>query len=138
MVALDPFARRARLVGARSVPHDGDSFYMEYDAGCNARVEPELRLLGCYTPELRQPGGREMRDFVAAWFVAADNRLTWPFWISMAMTTRTRERGQKTTLTRYLATVWHFDGRETVGPSINDLVAAELAAHPEWGRGTGG
>lgn len=135
--ALDPFARRARLVAPKDVPHDGDSFWMEYDAGCGTRVEPELRLRDCYMPELAQPGGPQMRQVIVDWFAAADRALVWPFWISMSMTTRLRERGQKTTLTRYLAEVWHFDGTTTVGPSINTVLNAHLARHPEWGHGIG-
>jgi hypothetical protein len=136
MVALDPFARRARLVPPKDKPHDGDSFWMEYDAGCGSRVEPELRMLGSYMPEIKEPGGPEMRQVVLDWFAAADYTLTWPFWISMVMT-KVREPGQKQTFARYLATVWHFDGRNTVGPSINDVVNTALALHPEWGHGSG-
>lgn len=134
---LDPFARRARLVPPRHLPHDGDSFWMEYDAGCGGRQEPELRLYGAYMPELKDPGGPELRQVVIDWFDAADRTLTWPFWISMVQT-KIREPGQKTTFARYLATVWHFNGRTTVGPSVNEVVNAHLAQHPEWGPGTGG
>lgn len=132
---LDPFARRARLVPPRHLPHDGDSFWMEYDAGCGARVEPELRLLDCYMPESREPGGPELRQVVVDWFAAAP-RINWPFWIAMTMT-KTKEPNQKSTFARYLATVWHFDGRYTVGPSINDVVNSHLTRHPEWGHGRG-
>lgn len=131
---LDPFARRARLVPPRDKAHDGDSFWMEYDAGCTARVEPELRLYGVYMPELKDPGGPEMRQAVDDWFASADYTLTWPFWISMVMT-KTRERGQKMTFTRYLAVVWRYDGLRTVGPSINETVNTLLEAHPGWGHG---
>lgn len=134
--ALDPFARRARLLPPRDKPHDGDSFWMEYDAGCSARVEPELRLEGVYMPELKEPGGIEMRDAVAYWFEQSDHTLTWPFWIVMTMT-KVREPGQRQTFARYLATVWRFNGRNTVGASLNEHVNMILGLHPEWGHGAG-
>jgi hypothetical protein len=133
---LNPFARRARLVPPRDQAHDGDSFWMEYDAGCTGRMEPELRLLDAYMPELDEPGGPELRAVVNTWFAESDHTLTWPFWIHMEMT-KVREPGQKRTFTRYLATVWRFDGRATIGPSVNDVVNLVLAGHPEWGHGKG-
>lgn len=133
---LDPFARRARLVPPRDLPHDGDSFWMELDQGFDARHEPELRLDAVYMPELSQPGGLEMRQIVLDWFAASDHTLTWPFWV-ISTKTKVREPGQRRTFTRYLATVWRFDGRAIVGASVNDIVNAELARHPEWGHGAG-
>lgn len=135
-VPLDPFGRRARLVPPRDEPHDGDSFWMEYDAGCTGRMEPELRLVDVYMPELKEPGGPEMRQVALDWFARSDHTLTWPFWISTVMT-KVREPGQRMTFTRYLATVWRFDGRFIVGPSVNQVVNEVLAEHPEWGHGRG-
>ena len=132
----DPFARRARLLPPYQLPHDADTFTVEYDAGCTARVEPTLRLDGVYMPELKDPGGPDMRQYVANWFATSDHTLTWPFWITMTMT-KVREPGQRVTFARYLATVWRFNGRTTVGPSINDILNTELARHPEWGHGSG-
>jgi hypothetical protein len=125
---------RARL----SKPYDGDSFWVLADTMYGQRYEPELRLLGVYAPEIRkrEPGARETTAFVQAWFDACDPALKWPIYV-LNCKTKVREPGHKTTLTRYLATVWRFDGEKTYGPSLNDEVNAYLAQHPQWGRGTG-
>jgi hypothetical protein len=50
--------------------------------------------------------------------------------------TKTVEPGQKTTLSRYLATVWRY-GEQDHGPSLNDAVTGFVQSHPEWGHGKG-
>jgi hypothetical protein len=57
------------------------------------RAEPELRLdQTVYMPELKDPGGHEMRQVVVDWFAASDHTLTWPFWASTTLT-KVREPG---------------------------------------------
>jgi endonuclease YncB( thermonuclease family) len=139
---LDPFARRARLIPSLGVEniHDGDTVRLEIDSAYGGREEPELRLDGVYMPELRDPGGPEMRRWIIGWFAAADPGVGWPFWVEAArtkVTVKAPEPGQRMTFARYLATVWRFDGARKVGPSLNEALNAELALHPEWGHGKG-
>lgn len=121
--------------------YDGDSFWVLNDTGGTFRWEPELRLLGVHAPELKDPGGPETRDFVNDWFARCDPRRKWPLYVATTLT-KTFEPNQKTTLSRYLAVVWHFHGDPLVKPydpaaSLNEAVDQFLAGHPEWGGGSG-
>jgi hypothetical protein len=135
-VALDPFARRARL-NSNDLIHDGDTLYLEYDAGCTGRMEPDLRLQDTYMPEIDELGGTYMRGVAIAWageWMNHNPQLTWPFWITMTMT-KHQEPKQKLTFARYLAMVYRFDGKDIVGRSLNAILNDELETHPEWGHG---
>jgi hypothetical protein len=91
-------------------------------------------------PELSEPGGREATEFVNTWLgraAAAQRDTRWSLWVQTVPTAAV-EPGQRTTLARYLATVWRYDQRPdctTGGPSLNDAVNGFLAGHPEWGHG---
>lgn len=117
-------------------PHDGDSFWMMCDTAGGQRWEPELRLLDVHAPELDQPGGPETTDIVNHWLgtvAAGVPRRRWPFWVETVLT-KTYEPDMKTTLARYLATVFPFEQREPES-SLNWLVRSYLAGHPEWPSG---
>jgi hypothetical protein len=137
--ALDPFQRRARLY-PRMEPHDADTLVLEIDQGWYARAEPPLRLGRAFMPELSEPGGREMRSYVIEWINdwIRDVELDWPFWVVSTKTVRLQEPRQITTLGRFVTDVYRYNGRNTVGPSLTDVVNAELDRHPDWGSGTGG
>lgn len=131
-------------------PHDGDSFWVMYDAGCDARVEPELRLADVHAPELlmrlpraSQPGSVETGLFVAAWLDAARldaGHRRWPLWIETAMTSAA-EPGERWTFRRVVAKVWRvvdcpaWGVAPPDGLSLNYAVAAFLSEHPEWPTG---
>lgn len=131
-MSKDLFGRRARIIAR---PHDADTVKIETDSGYGGREEHDLRLLGCWMPELRDPGGHQMRQVLVDWFAAAP-ALTWPLWVDPVQTT-VREPGQRMTFARYLCVVWHFDGRDIVGAPLNEVLNAHLAGHPEWGHGAG-
>lgn len=137
MLAKTPFGWRAYVVDV----HDADTLRLVLDTGFDGRHEPDLRLLGTYAPELRQPGGPEMRavalNWVTEWTEGAGKDLQWPFWVQTVQTTALVEAKQRTTLGRFVATVWRYDGRYTVGDPLNDVVNADLEKHPEWGHGIG-
>lgn len=138
--------------GFRAYPtrrHDGDSFWVMTDGGFNGRAEPELRLLDVSAPEVGgpkqlQPGGQETTDYINGLLDAATARnpvRRWSLWVETVLT-RTPEPDQKTTLERYLATVWAYDdagpwipGMSPVVASVNAQVNAFLAGHPDWPTG---
>lgn len=75
----EDWVRRARYLSN----HDGDTATLEVSLGWGMVVgEPfTFRLLGVNSPELRDPGGPEARDFAAAWF-AGGGPGKWPFVVS--------------------------------------------------------
>lgn len=138
MLAKIPFGWRAYVVDV----HDGDSLRMVLDTGFDSRHEPSLRLLGAFAPELRQPGGAEMRkvalDWVTEWTTGGGRDLAWPFWVETVQTTTLVEPKQRATLGRFVATVWRYDGRYTIGDPLNEVINGVLEANPQWGGGIGG
>lgn len=46
---------------------DGDSLVVEIDLGFRIVMERSVRLMGINCPEIRATGGKEARDFAAAW-----------------------------------------------------------------------
>ncbi|HVM19791.1 MAG TPA: hypothetical protein VM307_07510 [Egibacteraceae bacterium] len=46
--------------------HDGDTFRLLLDAGCETGMFPWLRVAGADCPELGEPGGAEAAAFTAA------------------------------------------------------------------------
>lgn len=114
---------------------DADSCWALIDTGFNQRCEVELRLLDVYAPEKREAGGKETTDFARDWFANLSSHRLWPLYIETVQT-KVIEPSQKTTFTRYLATVWRY-GEETTGVSLNEHVNRFLAGHPEWPRGIG-
>ena len=115
-------------------PVDGDTVVLLIDQGFDTRHETEVRLIGVYAPERTQPGGAETTRLVADWLVEAQQRnpqRRWPLTVTTVQT-KTVEPGERMTFTRYLATVRAADQPDS---SLNDVVNAELARHPEWGPG---
>jgi endonuclease YncB( thermonuclease family) len=135
-----------------SRPHDGDSFWVMCDAGCDARLEPELRLSDVHAPELAvklpplfQPGGAEATEFVNDWLARAQAAVPdrrWYLSVAIAMTA-SYEPTERTTFRRYVARVWRYadwprpweghmpDPRFT----LNADVQTWLSGHPEWPTG---
>lgn len=115
--------------------HDGDTAVFEAELGFNVRAEVAIRLTGVRAPELSQPGGVQVRDFVNAWLAATTQASTrrWPFWLDCVQTTA-YEPDLKQSFTRYLGTVWIFDQRR-VEDSLNYIVNTYLTGHPEWPPG---
>jgi len=126
---------------ALSKPHDGDSFFMLVDCGFNVCYRAELRLDGVRAPEIHppQPGGLETLEFVNGWLNGVQEaapRRRWPFWIQV-VATDSYEPGMDLSFTRYVATVWRYGDQSVVqAQSLNFLVNAFLAVHPEWPSGS--
>lgn len=118
--------------------HDGDSLWVMCDTAGSHRWEPELRLLGVHAPELDEPGGTETTAFVNGWLRTAATHSAvprrWPLWVETVLT-KGYEPTMRMTFTRYLATVWRFEGQRVYDLSLNAAVTNFLADHPEWGPG---
>lgn len=116
---------------------DGDTVLLISDLGRGVFDEAPIRLKGCFAPESNQPGGKEAAAFLdmAMFRVesrAAVRRFRWPFVVVTEPNT-SPEPAERKSFVRYVGTVYTFD----TGECINDVVRAFLAAHPEWGGGTG-
>lgn len=124
-------ARVLRLV-------DADTMRLLADIGFGVRYEVDLRLIGCWMPETRDPGGPQMRQFaqqwVDDWLAGLGQGLAFPFLVETAQT-KMIEPSQRMTFTRYVGGLWRYDGRQPVGMPLNEVLNAELERHPEWGHG---
>lgn len=111
--------------------HDGDTIWLEIDRGFRDHSIRDLRLYGVFAPELSQPGGTDVRDFVTGWLRAeGDGGNHWPFQVDSV---RVRDNSHEaTTLERYLAIVWSADHTRC----LNDDVTAYIKA-AGYGGGTG-
>lgn len=119
--------------------HDGDTLWLTLDRGYGDRTNHAERLREVFAPELKDPGGPEVHQFVLGWLaVHAPMSAKWPLSVE---TFTTRTGNDILTLGRYVATVYAADPEDvragTAGPSLNTAVSMYLAAHPEWGGGTG-
>lgn len=111
--------------------HDGDTVTVLLDQGYRDTKELEVRLLGVYAPELRQPGGKECREFVNNWFTVSDpNFVRWPFVVTTARM-KVADREQKT-LDRYVATITTIDGSKNLNAEV-----AEFIHKNKYGGGSG-
>lgn len=121
---------------------DADSVRLLCDTGFGQRYEVELRLIGCYMPEARQPGGPEMRQVAQAWVDewtgGLGQLLTWPLLVETSQS-KVIEPSQQRTFTRWLGALYRYDGRRPIGEPLNERLTRVLERdHPEWGRGIGG
>jgi hypothetical protein len=127
-------ARILRLV-------DADTTRCLVDIGFGVRFEVDLRLTGCWMPEAREPGGQEMRaiaqQWADEWTTGRGAGLVWPFLVETSQT-KMIEPSQRMTFTRYVGVLARYDGRQTVGEPLNEVLDAVLEQHPQWGHGIGG
>lgn len=109
---------------------DGDTIVVLLDQGFHGRREEELRLVGVYAPELREPGGKECKEFVITWMSTYCSDIAWPLLITTVKNTNI-EPGERRSFTRYLANI------RTINQSrnLNEDIIAFLSHHPEWGPG---
>lgn len=117
--------KRAQLVSV----YDGDTLTMVLDQGFGDSKEIDVRLLGVFAPELRQPGGRETRQFVVDWLAYRAGAVKWPW---LVVTSRTADH-ETTTFARYVATVSTLDGTQTLNTAVTAFVRAQ-----GYGGGVGG
>src|ERR1044071_2710584 len=130
---------RARLSDKiRAEGDDGDPVLMLLDLGMDVRTEQSIRLAGVWAPELSQPYGQDAAAFTRLTLEEVAERCTarrgrWPF-VVKTDPAKAGERNERRSFTRYVGTLWAAD----TGENLNATIAAYLASHPEWGRGTGG
>lgn len=116
---------------------DGDTVLMVLDQGLNGHAEEAIRLAGVFAPEARQNGGPEVAGFVRLVLDevverATAHRVRWPFLVVTEKVAGVEE-SQRRSFVRYAGTVFARD----TGECLNATIADFIAAHPEWGRGTG-
>jgi len=113
---------------------DGDTLNLLIDTGFSGRVEEAIRLKDVFAPEKNQPGGKEVKGFVAWWLGNSMNSaLKWPLQVYTRPNTKL-EPDEIRTFTRYVGVV------QATGalPTLNEALIMFLAQHPEWGKGIGG
>jgi endonuclease YncB( thermonuclease family) len=114
--------RRAHVEDA----HDGDTLRVRLDQGFGDTKTLNLRLYETFAPELKQPGGKETRQFVLDWLNESDpDGDEWPFVVT---TIRTRADKEAQTLGRYVGILHDVEGR-CLNDDINDFVADKGYAH---------
>lgn len=119
--------------------HDGDTLWLTLDRGYGGRQNHDERLKLVHAPELKDPGGPEVHQFVLGWIaVYADPTDKWPLCVE---TFTTKTGNDIMTLGRYVAMVYAGDPEELRAgkslPCLNADIDGYLAQHPEWGGGIG-
>lgn len=116
---------------------DGDTVLMILDLGMGVFTEEPIRLAGCFAPETSQMGGRESAKFLDLTLSeieerAAARRARWPF-VVRTEPNSSPEPDERRSFVRYVGYLLSADLGENVNIEMSDF----LAAHPEWGGGTG-
>lgn len=106
--------------------YDGDTVTYESDLGRHIRHEADVRLLGVFAPELRQPGGAECRQFVRSWHETRVRGRRWPFLVVTALVwAGDPDRAEaKKTLDRYVATVTCIETNEVLNLAVAEFIRA--------------
>jgi hypothetical protein len=129
---------RARLSDKpRKKGDDGDTVLMILDQGLNNFAEEPIRLAGVWAPESRQNGGPEVATFTQLVFDEVVERATAHHqrWCFLVITEPVMgiESSQERSFVRWVGSVYALD----TGECLNTTIAQFVAAHPEWGHGTG-
>lgn len=116
---------------------DGDTVLMVLDQGFNNFAEEPIRLAGVTAPESHENGGPEAAVFTRMVFDEVAERATahrqrWPFLV-ITEPVGGVESSQRRSFVRYVGSVFALD----TGECLNRTIAEFLAAHSEWGKGTG-
>lgn len=90
--------------------HDGDTFTVRVDLGFRAGLDLELRIADVDAPELRHPGGREARAYLAALTAGALVTVT---------THKTRAGADVRSFVRYVADVTLADGLDVADALVD-------------------
>ena len=98
---------------------DGDTLSMRSDLGRNIFHDVEIRLLGVWAPERKEPGGMETADFVARW---CHDNAELQGWLLLT-TYKNRNDNDVKTFDRWVGTVQTMDGSRTLNLDIQQFVA---------------
>jgi hypothetical protein len=138
------FDYRARLSDkVRKQGDDGDTVLLIWDQGRGTHGEEAVRLAGVWAPELGEPGYREAADHLAGILRAATAEALsegrrWPFHLFTEPNTAV-EPSERQSITRFVGQLYilrpGFKWVPDPADSINRMMAAFLAGHPEWGKG---
>lgn len=113
--------------------YDGDTVKMVLDQGFGDTKQIDVRLLGVFAPEFREPGGPECREFVRMWFEnnTPSQQVKWDCVVTTARM-KVADREQKT-LDRYVGTVTNLAGTSNLNMEIIEFIRVN-----NYGGGVGG
>lgn len=114
--------KRARLL--RVI--DGDTIEVLLDQGFRDTKEIDVRLLGVWAPEMREPGGPETKAFVQEWFRREEAATGGKVWSVVVTTMRmpVADKEQQT-FDRYVCTVTSMDGSRSLNVAVSQYVAEQ-------------
>lgn len=104
--------------------HDGDTVRMVLDQGFGDTKQVDVRLMGVFAPELREPGGPECQAFVEAWFQSRIRSGTRWFFVVTTARMKVADREQKT-LDRYVGTITSIDGTDNLNLEVMAFIASK-------------
>ena len=115
--------------------HDGDTVTYLSDLGRWVRHQADIRLENVFAPELSQPGGADVADFVTHWHLTRMSNFHWPFLVTTSLVrAKTPDVSEsKLSLARFVGQVTCIATGESLNQAVNDFVAAN-----GYVRGTGG
>src|SRR4051812_39569245 len=113
--------------------HDGDNATMVLDQGFGDTKLVEIRLLGTFAPELKDPGGTETRNFVETWFkTRISTKTRWNFVVITARMKRVDR--EQTSLDRWIGTITSLDGTDNLNVDVMAFVLKNGYGHGMGGK----
>lgn len=104
--------------------HDGDTVTYLSDMGRRIFHQADHRLLGVWAPELSEPGGMDVRDFVAEWHQIRIAKKKWPFLVTTTLVRASDvdTAEAKKTLDRYVSTVTCIATNESLNVMVQQYI----------------
>jgi endonuclease YncB( thermonuclease family) len=102
--------------------HDGDTITLILDQDFYDMKRINVRLANVWAPELKQPGGPEVRAYVNEWCTRRmdrDRSVSWPFVVHTLVTAKDT---QVKSFDRYVATVMSRDGKESLNADVMKFI----------------
>lgn len=101
--------------------HDGDNATMMLDQGHGDTKLLEVRLMGVFAPELREPGGKECQEFIEEWMHRNDVAGTRWKYIVITARMKTVDKEQMT-FTRYVGTITSLSGASNLNAELIEFI----------------